>query len=151
MVHLRLPATMSSLEAFRAFVLEALGRWHFEKFLWWRVELALEEVLTNIIHYAYPQTDGDVEVGCYLDADGGFCIIVQDSGGPFDPGSREDPDVDQDLLQRPVGGLGIFLVKRMVSEMHYERRGDKNVLTLCFGVPGRDDTACGHEGESRPS
>lgn len=150
MVHVRLPATLGSLETLQAFVLETMRRWNLEESLRRRVDLALEEVLTNIIHYAYPQTDGDVEVGCCMDADGSLRIIVQDSGGPFDPGSREDPDVDKDLLERPLGGLGILLVRHMVSEMHYERQADKNVLTLCFRVPNRDETGCNQERKTHP-
>lgn len=147
MDHLRLPATMSSLETFRNFVLSAMERWNLEKSLMPKVELVLEEVLANIIHYAYPETRGDMEVSCFLDAGGGLRIVVQDWGSPFDPSSREDPDVHKDLLERPVGGLGIFLVKRMVGEMRYERRDEKNILVLCFRGASTDDTARSGQGE----
>ena len=62
---------------------------------------------------------------------GGKLIIrIEDTGVPFDPDAVEDPDTIDDIENRPVGGLGIHLIKRLMDEILYERCGNKNVLTL---------------------
>jgi anti-sigma regulatory factor (Ser/Thr protein kinase) len=63
--------------------------------------------------------------------DGVLSIRFEDSGRPFDPASREDPDVSPvPAEERDVGGLGIFMVKRLMDEVSYKREGGKNVLVL---------------------
>ena len=100
------------------------------------VELAVEEALVNIINYAYPdQENGDVEVSCGLDDQGRFLIEIRDKGIPFDAESHSDPDLNANITERKVGGLGIFLIRKMVDEMRYQREGEENVLTLVIRKP----------------
>ena len=95
------------------------------------LNLAIEECVANVINYAYPKgTRGHVEVTARMEADV-LSLMVKDHGIPFDPTEHEDIDIDAELNDRPIGGLGIFLVKTIMDTMHYERTADGyNVLTL---------------------
>jgi anti-sigma regulatory factor (Ser/Thr protein kinase) len=129
---LLLPATMESLETCRLFVLEKLQELDVTQEITFKVELVLEEVLTNVIHYAYPAATGEMEIGCSIEADRSFCFVIRDWGVPFNPLERSDPELSGDLSKRQVGGLGIHLVRHMVDELSYQRQDGSNILTFCF-------------------
>lgn len=100
------------------------------------IELAVEEALVNVINYAYPdQENGEIEVKCGLEDQGRFLIEIRDKGIPFDVESHSDPDLNADIAERKVGGLGIFLIRKLVDEMRYQREGEENVLTLVILKP----------------
>jgi serine/threonine-protein kinase RsbW len=127
---LRLPARMENIEAFRSFVAERMERFETNRERVLLIELGLEEFLTNVIKYAYPLDEGDVEVGFSLTENGMFRMSIRDWGIPFNPISYEDPDLSGDISERRVGGLGIYLVRRMFDEMNYEREDDANMTVL---------------------
>ncbi len=129
---LLLPATMESLEICRMFVLGKLQELSVVQELEFKVELVLEEVLTNVIHYAYPEEPGEMEVTCTIEDNQDFCFRVTDWGIPFNPLERPDPELSQDVSERQVGGLGIYLVRHLVDELSYQREGNRNTLTFCF-------------------
>ena len=92
--------------------------------------LAIEEAVVNIINYAYPKgTQGDVQVTVSVDQQY-FAVVICDSGMPFDPTQKEDADITLSAEERPIGGLGIFLVRQLMDSISYERRDGQNVLTL---------------------
>jgi len=93
------------------------------------IELAFEEAFVNISQYAYPEQEGEVEVKCKTD-DTHFIVEIIDSGVQFDITSLPDPDITQDISERPVGGLGVFFIKKIMDEVHYRREDNKNILTL---------------------
>ena len=95
------------------------------------LNLAIEECVANVINYAYPKgTRGHVEVTAKMEGEV-LTLMVKDHGIPFDPTEHEDVDIDAELDDRPIGGLGIFLAKTIMDTMHYERTNDGyNVLTL---------------------
>ncbi|MCX5827081.1 MAG: ATP-binding protein [Deltaproteobacteria bacterium] len=95
-----------------------------------RVELAVEEALVNIIRYAYEGQTGDVELRGGITDDQRFVIEILDSGAPFDVCTLPKPDIHCSIRDRKIGGLGVFLIQRMVDELLYRREGDKNVLTM---------------------
>lgn len=129
---LRLPARLESLEPLCVFVLEKLTQSHLPPELALKIELALEEVLTNIIHYAYPQGEGDILLECSVEGPRSFCLRIQDWGSPFNPLTRHATDISLDVTRRPIGGWGILLVRKMADELNYARQDGKNILTLCF-------------------
>ena len=129
MPRLRLSAQLGSLESFRHFVLTEIRNWNISQDLSDKAELILEELLTNVFHYAYPSGNGDVEVECEQEASR-FCIIIRDWGAAFNPLEKNDPELSDDIAKRDVGGLGIYLVKKMVDEISYTRENDMNTLTL---------------------
>ena len=92
------------------------------------INLALEEAVSNVMLYAYPGKSGQVLVEC--DKSDKLVFTITDSGVPFDPTQQEDPDVTQSAEERPIGGLGIFLVRQIMDDIRYERKDDKNILTL---------------------
>jgi anti-sigma regulatory factor (Ser/Thr protein kinase) len=90
----------------------------------------LEEVLVNIISYAYGDgVAGTIRVSAAVD-DERVTLEFRDSGVAFDPLGRAEPDLDADISDRPVGGLGVFLVKELSTSVAYERRNGENVLTV---------------------
>ena len=129
---IRLPAIIENLDKFIDFVHEYAGE-HIsidKKIM--EIELAVEEALVNIFKYAYPETPGQVEMQCDSDDSKKITIKIRDSGIPFNSLSRPDPDITADLENRKIGGLGIFLIKKMADEVRYNRSGGTNVLTIVF-------------------
>lgn len=94
-----------------------------------KIELAVEEALVNIINYAYSDKKGEVEVICDKQ-DNAFHFTLIDSGESFDVLQKEDPDTSLSIEEREIGGLGIFLVKQMMDKTEYQRKNNKNILTL---------------------
>ncbi|MBQ9660675.1 MAG: ATP-binding protein [Bacteroidales bacterium] len=94
------------------------------------LNLALEEAVTNVIMYAYPDgADGLVDIEAIL-REGSLEFVVSDSGRPFDPTARPEADVTLQAEDRPIGGLGIFLVRHIMDKVDYARINGKNVLTM---------------------
>jgi len=103
------------------------------------VRIVLDDVLHNIISYAYHDDERhaiDVRVEV---APGRVSVRVADDGRPFDPLGHPAPDVTAELDDREVGGLGIHLVSRLVDEASYERSGDRNVLVLVKRFSGESE------------
>lgn len=94
------------------------------------LNLALEEAVANVVLYAYPEgTDGTVDIDATM-ADGLLTFVIADSGVPFDPTTKAEADVTLSLEERPIGGLGIFLVRQLMDTVAYERKDNRNILTL---------------------
>ena len=94
------------------------------------LNLALEEVVSNVILYAYPAgTDGQVDIKAVIRGDR-FDFIISDSGKPFDPTSVTTPDLTLDVNDRPVGGLGIYLAKTIMDHISYSWEEGRNILTM---------------------
>ena len=129
LLSLKLPAKLENLQKFMNSISDCARTEGFGQKRIDEIELALEEVLVNIFNYAYPQSPGDVEVSCKLEA-GRLIIEIIDSGIPFDVTARTDPDLTADVEERKIGGLGIFLIRKMVDEVKYRRENDQNILTL---------------------
>jgi serine/threonine-protein kinase RsbW len=100
------------------------------------LRLILEEAWVNICRYAYPSGPGPIEVRTRHEA-GRFHIDIIDEGPAFDPLARPEPDVGAGLDERPVGGLGIHLIRSLADGVEYRREGSRNVLTITMDVePG---------------
>lgn len=91
--------------------------------------LAVEEIYVNIANYAYPDEKGKVSI-CFLMDEKTLMLRIQDEGVPFNPLQTPEPDLTLSLEERKVGGLGIFLVRKFIDEVNYERDGTYNILTL---------------------
>ncbi|MGI6711868.1 MAG: ATP-binding protein [Bacillota bacterium] len=98
------------------------------------LKLAIDEVVANICQYAYQKPPGEVLVQVES-GKGRFTVDFIDEGVPFDPLKVDEPDINADIADRKVGGLGIFLVRRLIDEVHYKRDGSKNILTLVLYAP----------------
>lgn len=129
MARMELPATLDNLTPLIQFVSTCAAEKGFSKKKL-QIELATEEALVNIFNYAYPDHKGDVEVICNSVNNETLAIDIVDSGIPFDPFSINNPDIAGDISSREIGGLGIFLIKRLMDEVHYRRENGKNILSL---------------------
>ncbi|MBI3232785.1 MAG: ATP-binding protein [Bacteroidetes bacterium] len=94
------------------------------------IDLAMDELLTNIITYGFPE-DGYHEIDIDFElSDEEIAVKITDDGIPFNPLEQEDADTTLSIDEREIGGLGIHLVKKTMNSMEYQRSGNKNVLTL---------------------
>lgn len=92
-------------------------------------DLALEEHLTNLMNYGFPDNrEHEITVRFALDSQ--FIIEVEDDGPPFNPLQLSAVDTTVPLAQRPIGGLGIHLMRRFMDEIEYHSEGGKNVLRM---------------------
>ena len=103
---------------------------HASERLVYATELALEEVLTNIIRHGY-LSESTHRIDLWLRVgSGGVEIEIEDDGREFDPTTAADAELHLPLAERPIGGLGIHLLRAYAREMSYERRAGRNLLRL---------------------
>ncbi|MBI1390553.1 MAG: ATP-binding protein [bacterium] len=96
----------------------------------WKLETAVDEACTNIACYGYKgRKDGKIWIRWRLKGDQ-FVIVIEDEGLPFDQTKPTHPDLSADICKRKVGGLGRFIMQKFMDEMHYDRKNDRNCLTL---------------------
>ena len=94
-----------------------------------QISLCVEELFTNVANYAYPNGSGEVAFAVSCE-DGEMTLRMTDSGIPFDPLERSEPDVTLSAEERQIGGLGIFIVKKTMDDVQYEYQNKKNTLTM---------------------
>lgn len=96
-----------------------------------KLRLSIEEAVENVVRYAYDGGIGWLEVGTSLDHDSLVLTIeLRDAGIPFNPLEKEDPDITLGANEREIGGLGIFLCKKMMDSISYRYENGNNVLTM---------------------
>lgn len=94
------------------------------------LNLVLEEAVVNIINYAYPKEEHEkIYLSAKLHNDS-IILVVTDTGKEFDPTMVPEADITLSADERPIGGLGIFLIRQIMNEVKYERIDGKNVLTM---------------------
>lgn len=102
-----------------------------------KLRLSIEEAVENVVRYAYDGGIGWLEAGTTLDQDSLMLTIeLRDAGVPFNPLEKEDPDVTLSAEDRKIGGLGIFLCKKMMDSIEYRYEDGNNVLTMTKKVQG---------------
>ena len=95
-----------------------------------QLNLALEEAVVNVMNYAYPgQTNMPIDIKADL-LDDRLVFVIDDMGIPFDPTQKEDPDLTLSAEERPIGGLGIMLVRQFMTDITYEYEDGHNRLWL---------------------
>ena len=87
--------------------------------------------MTNVCRHAYRDSPGEVTMRLF-EGPGEIVVEVEDSGPPFDPLARPDPDVTLPIEERGIGGLGIFLIRRMADEVSWRFEHRRNVLSMTF-------------------
>jgi serine/threonine-protein kinase RsbW len=123
---MKVAAEMRNLSGMLAFIREGAERAGLDEDRVHRLEVAAEEVLTNIIHYAYKSGSGEID----LQSDRGV-VVIKDWGDPFNPLQQSASiDTETPLVDRKVGQLGVLLIRQLVQEVRYKREPDANVLTL---------------------
>ena len=131
MKNITVEATLENLEVVQNFVSEELENQGCPMKVMMQIEIAVEEIYVNIVHYAYNPTVGEATIRCEV-TDNPMQVTIQflDSGVPFDPLAKEDADITLSAEERDIGGLGIFMVKQSMDEVNYEYKDGKNVLTI---------------------
>jgi anti-sigma regulatory factor (Ser/Thr protein kinase) len=124
-------ANFQSLDEIREFVGEAALRVGFSDKEIYSIQLAADEASTNIIEHAYAGVEnGKIEIDCSI-GDGELKIVMRDQGKPFDPSSVPEPNVKADLSERKIGGLGMYLMRKLMDAVYYESlSGAGNTLTM---------------------
>lgn len=96
-----------------------------------QLDIAIDEIVSNIAYYAYGEKTGSVTVRIEaLQKENGVQLMFLDSGVPYDPLTRQDPDISAEIEDRKEGGLGIFLVRKTMDDMKYEYKDGQNCLTI---------------------
>ena len=96
-----------------------------------QMNIAVEEIFVNIAHYAYKPDTGMAVIQVETDRENNqISITFMDTGKPFDPLAKPDPDVTLSSEERNIGGLGIYMVKKSMDDMRYEYIDGKNTLKI---------------------
>lgn len=132
MQSIRFAAKFEFLDEIREFVGDIARKGGFGDKDVYNIQLATDEAASNIIEHAYEEiTDGVLDMSCGMIDANTIKIVLIDYGYPFDPSTIPMPDLKADLSARKIGGLGIFLMRKLMDEVHYEPHPDKsNVLTM---------------------
>ena len=131
MKELTIKAAIENLPAVTAFLDEILEAADCSMKAQMQLDVAMDELFGNIARYAYAPGEGDATVRVSVDTDARVAeVTLIDSGIPFNPLEASQPDTAASAEDRPIGGLGIFLVRKTMDDVSYVRDGDRNVLTL---------------------
>ena len=127
---LRIRNQMTELEKVNQFIGEISEELGLSMELTMDLNLVIEEMVVNVISYAYPQgTDAEIEL--MVTSDGKeLTLVLSDQGREFDPTMKQDSDMSVNPAERELGGMGIFLVKNIMDEVTYQRFKGKNLLTM---------------------
>ena len=137
MDNLIVTAEVKNLDAVTDFVLQRPEIAACPKNTQLQLRLAVEEVFVNIASYAYSEPGGFVTIRrSGGEGPEGLTLTFIDGGVPYDPLQRPDPDLTLTAEERPIGGLGVFLVKKIVDEAHYKYEDGKNILTVRKVIDG---------------
>lgn len=132
MKELTLPARTSEIPTATDFVDQILEELDCPMKAQVQIDVAIDEIFSNIANYAYDNCEGTATIMVEaLDSNLGVILTFKDSGTPYNPLDREDPDVTLSAEDRDIGGLGIFLVKKTMDSVAYEYKDGCNILTIC--------------------
>ena len=96
-----------------------------------QIDVAVEELFVNVAHYAYTPATGQARIDIEITEDPKKVMItITDSGIPFDPTAKPDPDVTLSAQERQIGGLGIYMVKKSMDSMNYRYEDGKNIVSI---------------------
>jgi serine/threonine-protein kinase RsbW len=130
MAAIKFPAKFESLDEIRDYVGKKARAEKFTDRAVYSIQLATDEAASNIIEHAYVgYTNASIELTCVFKKDR-LIITLLDHGKSFDISKVETPDITTDLSNRKIGGLGIYLMRKLMDEVHYEVTKNGNVLTL---------------------
>ena len=131
MKELTISATVESIEAVTDFVNEQLEAADCPMKALMKIDIAIDEIFSNIAYYAYNGEEGEATVRVeFAENPQGVAITFIDKGVPYDPLAKDDPDMTLSIDDREIGGLGIYMVKKSMDEVSYEYKDGQNVLTI---------------------
>ena len=124
-----LDATVENIETVTDFVNELLEQHDCSMKAQMQLDIAIDELFANIAHYAYGDKTGQATVSVDFSEDS-VTLTFSDTGVPYDPLAKDDPDVTLSAEERDIGGLGIFMVKKSMDDMIYRYENGKNILSI---------------------
>ncbi len=127
---IQLPAELQSLPTFIEKVIECADKSGIGEHKAGALELALEEAIVNIVKYSPAAPDNFITIECRVKNTDQFIIDITDNGPEFNPLVMGVPDTGANIEDRPIGGLGIFLIKEMTDGVSYTRKNNQNILTI---------------------
>jgi serine/threonine-protein kinase RsbW len=134
MKQLELKADLNNFEALMEFINSQLVNSGIDDYDKNKIMTACDEIIINIIKYAYPNHDGKLEIIFDINSQR-IVIVFIDSGKKFNPLEKPDTDISLSLEERKTGGLGILMVKSLMDNVNYEYKDDKNRLTIVKYIP----------------
>jgi serine/threonine-protein kinase RsbW len=131
MPNVTFPARFVFLDEIREFVADVAREGGFTEKEIYSLQLAADEAASNIIEHAYAGvSNADLDVSCDMHGDT-LTITMRDNGKPFDPSKVKKPDLKADLSDRQIGGLGVYLMRKLMDEVHYKSNSRTgNLLTM---------------------
>lgn len=123
-------ATEDNLQESLEFIKKMGVKTHLSHKVLFKLTLISEEIIVNIIKYAYPDTRGSVLIECETFYDEKLVVTIKNSGIPFNPLEKESPNTTLPLEARIVGGLGIFLAIKMSDMIEYQYKNGENILSF---------------------
>jgi anti-sigma regulatory factor (Ser/Thr protein kinase) len=121
---------IKQLSLLDGFLKESIWEFGLDDVVFMNLKLAIEETVVNIISYAYPGKREERITICLEYSINRLVVVITDTGITFDPTSLKRPDISLPLEDRPIGGLGTFLVRQLMTNVSYTRMDNKNILTM---------------------
>lgn len=131
MKKITVPAKTDELDRVLDFVNETLEGTDCSMRIQTQIDIAVEEIFVNIANYAYNPEIGKAEIVVEItEKPVTVAITFEDSGVPYNPLEKQDPDITLNAEERDIGGLGIFMAKKSMDDIEYTYRDGKNILTI---------------------
>jgi len=138
MKELTIAATVENIESVTDFVNEQLEALDCPMKAQMQIDIAIDEIFSNIAHYAYNPEIGQATVRVEVPEDPlSVMITFIDNGVPYDPLAKADPDTTLSAEERDIGGLGIYIVKKSMDEIVYEYKNGHNILKIKKNLHGK--------------
>ena len=126
-------AKIENYKEFCSWIHKACEEWNINQELTNKLDMCGEEIFANITFYAYPEKNGDIEA-VLKKSNEDIILEFKDNGKEYNPLEKPDPDINMPPEERPIGGLGIFMVKNIANKIDYKRLNNQNILTLHFDL-----------------
>lgn len=127
---LKLSNKISELETIQLCLDELVEKWNVPAALGMTLNLVIEEAFTNVVNYAYDDSDEHSIEVVFEMQNKILSISLIDDGNAYDPTQNATPDLSLSVEERKIGGLGVYLIKTMMDEVAYERKASKNILVM---------------------
>ena len=137
MKEITVDATIDNVQTITDFVDERLEEMNCPVKAQMQIDIVIDELCSNVARYAYSDRTGKVTVRVdTVDKPMKVWLTFTDEGVPYNPLAKEDPDITLSAEERKLGGLGIYMVKKMMDEFRYEYKDGKNIVTVCKVIEG---------------
>lgn len=137
MKEITVDATIDNVQTITDFVDERLEEMNCPVKAQMQIDIVIDELCSNVARYAYSDRTGKVTVSVdTVDKPMKVWLTFTDEGVPYNPLAKEDPDITLSAEERKLGGLGIYMVKKMMDEFRYEYKDGKNIVMVCKVIEG---------------